>query len=111
MRVSSRWKESRTTSRNRLKSSAVINKFRHLRGLDFLALPRRERRAYPSRICKERATKAAAKKTATRRAAPELTSGFVAPRSQSAGGYAPSSRLARGQFWRSAGIEIYLSQH
>jgi hypothetical protein len=26
-------------------------------------------------------------------------------------GYAPSSRLARGQFWRSAGIEIYLSQY
>ena len=54
---------------------------------------------------------AAAKKTATRRAAPELASGCVAPQSQSHGGYAPSSRLARGQLWRSAGIEIYLSQY
>src|SRR5215469_2303388 len=93
------------------KFRTVTNKFRHLRGLDFLALPRRERQAYPLWVCEERATTAAAKKTATRRAAPELTSDFVALRSQSAGGYAPSSRLARGQFWRSAGIEIYLSQY
>src|SRR2546425_3255066 len=69
-------------------------------------LPRRERpvlrssfateggRAYPSAVCEERATPAAAKKTATRRAAPDLTGRFVAPQSQSTGGYAPSSRLA-----------------
>ena len=91
--------------------STVTKKFRYLRGQEFLALPRRERRAYPSWVCKERATKAAAKRPATRRAATELASGGVAPQSQSAEGYAPSSRLARGQFWRSAGIDIYLSQY
>ena len=54
---------------------------------------------------------AAAKMPATRRAAPELASGGVAPQSQNASGYAPSSRLARGQLWRGAGIAIYLSQY
>src|SRR3989442_13779472 len=57
-----------------------------MRCQDFSSLPRRERRAYPSAVCEERATPAAAKRTATRRAAPELTGGFVAPQSQSAGG-------------------------
>jgi len=52
--------------------------------------------------------KVAAKKTATRRAAAELASGFVAPRSQSASGYASSSRLARGQFWRVAQVSKFI---
>src|SRR5437667_4946183 len=78
-------------------SSTVTKNFRYMRCQDFSPLPRRERRAYPSAVCEERATPAAAKKTATRRAAPDLTGGFVAPQSQSAGGYAPSSRLATGQ--------------
>src|SRR5467141_2368161 len=82
-----------------------------MRCQDFSLLPRRERRAYPPAVCKERATLAAAKKTATRRAAPDLTSGFVAPQSQSAHGYAPSSRLARGQIRRGAGIAISWSQY
>ena len=74
---------SRLVSKVGIPTSTVTNKFRYLRGLDFLALPRRERRAYPSWVCKERATTAAPKKTATRRAAPELSRGFVTPRSQS----------------------------
>src|SRR2546430_12325955 len=82
-----------------------------MRCQDFSPLPRREGRAYPPAVCKERATLAAAKKTATRRAAPDLTGSFVAPQSQSAGGYAPSSRLATGQIWRSACIENSLSQY
>jgi len=65
-------KISPTVSTLNLETSTVTNKFRYLRGQDFLTLPRRERRAYPSRVCKEQATKAGAKKTATRRAAPEL---------------------------------------
>lgn len=91
--------------------STVTNKFGYLRGRQFLALPRRERRAYRLPVCEERATMAAAKRAATRRAAPELPSGCAAPQSQSAGGYAPSSRLAIDQLWRSAGVEIYFSQY
>src|SRR5207249_10414339 len=45
---------------------------------------RRERRAYPSAVCEERATKREAKRTAARRVAPKTAWGFVAPRSQSA---------------------------
>src|SRR3989442_10340877 len=66
-------------------ASTVTKNSRYMRCQDFSPLPRRERRAYPSVVCKERATLAAAKKTATRRAAPDLTGGFVAPQSQSAG--------------------------
>src|SRR6266849_10772516 len=93
------------------RTSTVTKNFRHMRCQDFSPLPRRERRAYPSVVCEERATPAAAKKTATRRTAPDLTGGFVAPPSQSAGGYAPSSRLATGQIWRSAWVENSLSQY
>ena len=64
--------------------STVTKNLRYMRCQDFSPLPRRERRAYPSAVCEERATPAAAKKTATRRAAPDLTCGFVAPQSQSA---------------------------
>src|SRR5437667_12677161 len=50
-------------------SSTVTKNFRYMRCQDFSPLPRRERRAYPSAVCEERATPAAAKKTATLRAA------------------------------------------
>jgi len=43
---------------------------------------RRERRAYPSWVCKDRATTREAKSTATRRVAPKMALGLVAPRSQ-----------------------------
>ena len=43
---------------------------------------RRERRAYPSVVCKERATTREAKRTAARRVAPKMAWGFVAPQSQ-----------------------------
>ncbi len=97
-------------------SSTVTKKFRYMRCQDFSPLPRREvlphgHRADSSAVCKERATLAAAKKMATRRAAPDLTGRFVAPQSQSAGGHAPSSRLATGQIWRGACIENCLSQY
>src|SRR5437879_5076662 len=64
-------------------------------------------RAYPTRNCKERATQPGPKRTAARRVAPNLASGFVAPRSQSAGGYAPSSRLAKSQMRRNKRGRIY----
>jgi len=64
-----------------------------MRGKEFFVLTRRERRAYPSAVCEERATKSARKRTAARRVAPHLAWGVVAPQSQSTGGYAPSSRL------------------
>ena len=43
---------------------------------------RRERRAYPPAVCKERATTREAKSTAARRVAPKMAWGFVAPQSQ-----------------------------
>src|SRR5437870_2994147 len=43
---------------------------------------RRERRAYPSEVCKERATTREAKRAAARRVAPKMAWGFVAPQSQ-----------------------------
>src|SRR5438128_12458045 len=51
-------------------------------GEEFSAPARRERRAYPTRICKERATQPGPKRTAARRGAPNLAWGFVARRSQ-----------------------------
>src|SRR5438128_1571163 len=51
-------------------------------GEEFSAPARRERRAYPTRICKERATQPGPKRTAARRVAPNLAWGFVARRSQ-----------------------------
>jgi len=47
-----------------------------------LAQTRCERRAYPSGVCKERATTSGPKITAARRVASLFGSGFVAPRSQ-----------------------------
>jgi hypothetical protein len=68
-----------------------------VRGKGFLAQARRERRAYPSWVCEERATKPAAKRTAAQRVALCLAWGVVARRLQPHLGDAPSSRLAPGQ--------------
>src|SRR2546427_4883435 len=87
--------------------STPFHKYDHVCGEGFLAQTRRERRAYPSGVCKERATTSGPKRTAARRVASHLASGFVAPRSQSAGGYAPSSRLARSQMRRNKRGRIY----
>src|SRR5439155_19860038 len=57
-------------------------KFGDVCGEEFSAPARRERRAYPTRICKERATQPGSKRTAARRDAPNLARGFVARRSQ-----------------------------
>src|SRR5438445_7978040 len=48
----------------------------------FFGQTRRERRAYPSGVCEERATKSGRKRTAARRVAPNLACGCVARRSQ-----------------------------
>src|SRR5216117_2880501 len=62
--------------------STPFHKYNHVCGEGFLAQTRRERRAYPSGVCKERATKSGPKRTAARRVASLFGSGFVAPRSQ-----------------------------
>jgi len=62
--------------------STPIHKYNHVCGEGFLAQTRRERRAYPSGVCKERATMSGPKRTAARRVASFFGSGFVAPRSQ-----------------------------
>src|SRR6266516_7998161 len=62
--------------------STPFHKYNHVCGEGFLAQKRRERRAYPSGVCKERATTSGPKSTAARRAALLFGSGFVAPRSQ-----------------------------
>src|SRR3989442_8489921 len=53
-----------------------------VRGEGFFGQTRRERRAYPSGVCEERATKSGLKRTAARRVAPNLACGGVARRSQ-----------------------------
>src|SRR5436309_4675424 len=53
-----------------------------VRGEGFFGQARRERRAYPSGVCEERATKFGRKRTAARRVAPNLACGGVARRSQ-----------------------------
>src|SRR6266700_2843271 len=65
---------------NRL--SGPGRKFDDVCGEGFSAQARRERRAYPLWICKERATPPGPKRTAARRVAPNLAWGFVARRSQ-----------------------------
>src|SRR3989449_11526328 len=47
-----------------------------VRGEGFFGLTRRERRAYPSGVCEERATKSGRKRTAARRVAPNLACGL-----------------------------------
>src|SRR6185295_86396 len=92
-------------------ASTVTKNYRDMRGKEFFGLTRRERRAYPSVVCEEGATKSARKRTAARRVAPHLVWGVVAPQSQSTGGYAPSSRLAPDQMRRNACIDNSLSQY
>ena len=82
-----------------------------MRGQEFFVLTRRERRAYPSAVCKERATPSARKRTAALWVAPHWAWGVVAPQSQNAGGYAPSSRLAPGPMRRNACIDNSVSQY
>src|SRR5436853_4627367 len=48
----------------------------------FFGQTRRERRAYPSGVCEEQATKSGRKRTAALRVAPNLACGCVARRSQ-----------------------------
>jgi len=62
--------------------STPFHKYNHVCGEGFLAQTRRERRAYPAAVCKERATTCGTKRTAARRVASLFGSGFVAPRSQ-----------------------------
>jgi hypothetical protein len=73
--------------------SHLINRQR-VRCKGFGAAARREEGEYPSWICDRRATKRRRQRPATRRAGFWRPAGCVAPRSQSADGYAPSSRLA-----------------
>ncbi len=61
-------------------------KYDDVRGMGFLAQARRERRASPPAVCKERATKPVPKRTAALRVAPSLACGFVARRLQPAAG-------------------------
>src|SRR5882672_10066997 len=53
-----------------------------VRGEGFFGQTRCERRAYPTGVCEERATKSGRKRTAARRVAPNLACGCVARRSQ-----------------------------
>src|SRR5881396_1792763 len=91
--------------------STVTKNYRYMRGQEFFVLTRRERRAYPSAVCKERATRSARKRTAALWVAPHWAWGVVAPQSQNAGGYAPSSRLAPGPMRRNACIDNSVSQY
>src|SRR5439155_16937406 len=97
----------RAAKQGQARLSTPFHKYGHVCGEGVLAQTSRERRAYPSGVCKERATTAGPKRTAARWVAPHLASGFVAPRSQSADGYAPSSRLARSQMQRNKRGRIY----
>src|SRR5436309_9604555 len=89
--------------------STPFHKYDHVCGEGFLAQTRRERRTYPSGVCKERATTSGPKRTAARRVAPLFGSGVVAPRSsrQVGTGDAPSSRLARTENRRNKRGRIY----
>src|SRR5207249_8331558 len=62
--------------------STPFHKYGHVCDEGFLAQTRRERRAYPSGVCKEGATTSGPKRTVARRVASLFGSGFVAPRSQ-----------------------------
>src|SRR5881397_1424739 len=66
--------------------STPFHKYDHVCGEGFLAQTRRERRAYPSAVCKERATTCGPKSTVARRVASLFGSGFVAPRQPHVGG-------------------------
>ena len=79
-----------------------------VRGEGFFGQTRRERRAYPSAVCEERATKSGRKRTAARRVVPNLACGCVARRSQIHFGIAPSARLAPGQMRRNQRHRCYV---
>src|SRR5213592_2262961 len=79
------WIGNYSPSQNRPGTASVVSRnWLVFRRKEFSFPARRERRAYPSAVCEERATKREAKRTATRRVAPKTAWGFVAPRSQSA---------------------------
>src|SRR5437773_5157148 len=61
-------------------SSVLFTNWVGICGNGFLVQTRRERRAYPSAVCKERTTKSEPKRHAARRVAPHLAFDFVAPR-------------------------------
>src|SRR6266571_2800221 len=82
-----------------------------VRGEGFFGQTRRERRAYPSAVCEERATKSGRKRTAARRVAPNLACGCVARRSQIHFGICSSSRLATGQIGRNERHRSYVHDH
>ena len=73
--------------------SVVSRNWLVFRRKEFSFPARRERRAYTSAVCEERATKREAKRTAARRVAPKTAWGFVAPRSQSAAAMLPRRAL------------------
>src|SRR5881628_989952 len=89
--------------------STPFHKYDHVGGEGFSAQTRRERRAYPSGVCKARATTSGPKRTAARRVASLFGSGVVAPRSsrQVGTGDAPASRLARTEKRRNKRGRIY----
>src|SRR5437016_9498186 len=65
-----------------LKLSGHEHNYDDVRGEGFFGQTRRERRAYPSGVCEERATTSGRKRAAARRVAPNLACGCVARRSQ-----------------------------
>ena len=75
------------------RASVVSRDWPVFRRREFSSPARRERQAYPSAVCGERATKREAKRTAARRVAPKTAWGFVAPRSQSAAAMLPRRAL------------------
>src|SRR5262249_50439934 len=64
------------------RTSDVSHKWLALCRKGFWPPARRERRAYPSWVCKEQATTREAKRTAARRVAPKMAWGFVVPQSR-----------------------------
>src|SRR5437667_1350159 len=82
--VGIRFRKANDAMRNRKQAnlSTPFHKYDHVCGEGFLAQTRRERRAYPSGVCKERATTSGPTRTAAQRVAPLFGSGFVTPRSQ-----------------------------
>jgi hypothetical protein len=87
------------------------HKYDDVRGKAFLAQARREWRAYPRWVCKERATKPKPKRTAAQRVVLFLAWGVVARRLQPHFGDAPSSRLASNQKQRNERHRIYAHQY
>src|SRR5438876_12013753 len=75
--------------------STPFHKYDHVCGEGFLARTRRERRAYPSGVCKERATTSGPKRTAARRVASLFGSASLLLGHSATARDAPSSRLAR----------------